>query len=152
MAQALGLGVLPWSPLGGGILSGKYSRADLSDENSADVASTRKGIIASTGHLNERALAIAEVVGSIAHETGVTASQIALAWTLHNPAVASTLLGARTLAQAENNFAALEIMLTDDQLQRLEQVSAVAPIFPARFISRPMAQQLITGGATIRAR
>ena len=66
MAQAMGLGVLPWSPLGGGILTGKYSRADLSDDNGADVASDRKGVIASTGHLNQRSLDIADVVGSVA--------------------------------------------------------------------------------------
>lgn len=152
MAQEMGLGVLPWSPLGGGILTGKYSRADLSDENDADVASTRKGIIASTGHLNERALAIAEVVQEIASETGVTSSRIALAWTLRNPAVVSSILGARTLAQAEDNFGALDIVFTDEQLQRLEQASAIEPIFPARFISRPMAQQLISGGAAIAGR
>jgi aryl-alcohol dehydrogenase-like predicted oxidoreductase len=65
MAQALGLGVLPWSPLGGGILTGKYGRSDLSDENGADVSQTRKGVIASTGHLTERSLSIAEVIGAV---------------------------------------------------------------------------------------
>ncbi|WP_336241145.1 aldo/keto reductase [Burkholderia vietnamiensis] len=112
MAQALGLGVLPWSPLGGGILTGKYSRADLSDENGADVSPTRKGVIASTGHLNENALKIADVVGEIAEELGVSRSQVALAWTLLNPAVVSPIVGARTLAQAQDNFEALTIAFT----------------------------------------
>lgn len=87
MARELGLGVLPWSPLGGGILTGKYSRDDLSDDNAADVSTSRKGVIASTGHLNARSLDIAEVVGSIAEELGATRSQVALAWTLQHPAV-----------------------------------------------------------------
>lgn len=152
MAQAMGLGVLPWSPLGGGILTGKYSRADLTDENSADVAPTRKGVIASTGHLTERALDIADVVGEVADEMGATRSQVALAWTLRNPAVVSPVMGARTLAQAEDNLGALDIAFTDDQLERLDRASAPAPIFPARFISRPMAQQLISGGTTIARR
>jgi aryl-alcohol dehydrogenase-like predicted oxidoreductase len=149
MAQALGLGVLPWSPLGGGILSGKYSRADLSDENAADVSSTRRGVIASTGHLNARALDIADVVGNIADELAVSRAQVALAWTLRNPAVTSPIIGARTLAQAEDNFGALNVTFTDDQRQRLEQASAVAPIFPERFMGRPMAQQLVFGGTTV---
>ncbi|MGV6874111.1 aldo/keto reductase [Pseudochelatococcus sp. B33] len=152
MAQAMGLGVLPWSPLGGGILTGKYSRSDLSDENEANVSPTRKGIIASTGHLTERALDIADVVGEIAGEMGATRSQVALAWTLRNPAVVSPIMGARTLAQAEDNFGALNIIFTDGQLERLEQASAPAPIFPARFISRPMAQQLMFGGTTVEGR
>ncbi len=150
MARELGLGVLPWSPLGGGILSGKYRRSDLSNDNPAEISATRKGIIASTGHLTERALDIAGVVAEIAGEIGATPSRIALAWTLQNPAVVSPIVGARTLAQAEDNFAALDIAFTDHQLQRLEQASAPAPTFPERFIGRPMAQQLIFGGTAVR--
>lgn len=152
MAEALGLGVLPWSPLGGGVLTGKYSRADLTDDNAADVSPTRKGVIASTGHLTGRALDIADVVGAIADELGATRSQVALAWTLRHPAVVSPVMGARTLAQAEDNIGALDIVFSDAQLQRLDAASAPAPIFPARFIARPMAQQLISGGCRIRGR
>jgi aryl-alcohol dehydrogenase-like predicted oxidoreductase len=152
MAQALGLGVLPWSPLGGGILTGKYNRADLSNENDANVSPTRKGVIASTGHLNERSLDIAEVVGTVAKELNASRSQVALAWTLLNPAVVSPVMGARTLEQAKDNFGALNISFSDDQRARLNAASALPPIFPARFIGRPMAQQLIFGGSTVEGR
>lgn len=152
MAQALGLGVLPWSPLGGGILTGKYSRSDLSNENEANVAQTRKGVIASTGHLNERSLNIADVVGTVAEELGASRSQVALAWTLLNPAVVSPIMGARTLEQAEDNFGALDISFNADQVDRLNQASALPPIFPERFIGRPMAQQLIFGTSTVKGR
>ncbi len=152
MAQAMGLGVLPWSPLGGGILTGKYSRADLSSENDANVSATRKGVIASSGHLNEHALAIADVVGEIAEETHASRSQVALAWTLQHPAVVSPVMGARTLEQAEDNFGALSVEFTAEQLQRLNQASAIAPIFPENFIGRPMAQQLIFGKNTVAVR
>lgn len=152
MAQALGLGVLPWSPLGGGILTGKYGAADLSDDNGADVASNRKGVIASTGHLNRRSLQIAEVVGLVADELGVSRSQVAIAWTLANPAVVSPIIGARTLQQAEDNLDAVSVVLSEDQLARLDQASAPAPIFPARFIGRPMAQQLIFGTSSLTGR
>jgi aryl-alcohol dehydrogenase-like predicted oxidoreductase len=152
MAQALGLGVLPWSPLGGGILTGKYTRADLTDENEADVSRTRKGIIASSGHLNARALDIADAVGAVAAELGATASQVALAWTLLNPTVASPIMGARTLEQAEDNFQALDLVLDPDQRARLDALSAPAPIFPGRFMDRPMARQLVFGGTRVSGR
>lgn len=151
MAQALGLGVLPWSPLGGGILTGKYTSADLSDENRADVAADRKGVIASSGHLNQRSLDIADVVVEVAEEVGASPSQVAIAWTLRNPAVVSPIIGARTVGQAEDNFGALSVVLTDDQLDRLNQASALAPIFPERFIGRPMAQQLIFGRHSVQS-
>ncbi|WP_041742926.1 aldo/keto reductase [Collimonas fungivorans] len=152
MAKALGLGVLPWSPLGGGILTGKYSRADLSDENGADIATSRKGVIASSGHLNQRSLDIADVVGVIAEELGVSRSQVAIAWTLTNPGVVSPIIGARTLRQAEDNLGALEVALNEDQLARLNEASAPAPIFPECFVGRPMAQQLIFGSARLAGR
>jgi len=107
-------------------------------------------VIASIGHLNERSLAIAAVVGEVAEELGVTRAQVALAWTLVNPAVVSPIIGARTVAQAEDNLGALEIVLSDAHLARLDEASAPAPIFPARFIDRPMAQQLIFGTSTLR--
>jgi aryl-alcohol dehydrogenase-like predicted oxidoreductase len=152
MAQALGLGVMPWSPLGGGILTGKYSRDDLTQKSEANVPPTRKGVIASSGHMTERALHIAEVVGAVAREVGATPSQVALAWTLLNPAVVSPVIGARTLAQAQDNLDALDIRLTDEQVTRLNQTSAPAPIFPGRFVSQPMVQQLIFGGAQVQRR
>ncbi|GFM91726.1 MULTISPECIES: aldo/keto reductase [Pseudomonas] len=147
MAQAMGLGVLPWSPLGGGILTGKYSRDDLSQASEANVSPTRKGVISSSGHMNERALQIAAVVGDIAREIGATPSQVALAWTLLNPAVVAPVMGARTLAQAQDNLGALSLQLDDEHVARLDQASVPEPIFPARFVSRPMVQQLIFGGA-----
>ena len=152
MARAMGLGVLPWSPLGGGVLTGKYSRADLSDENAADVSPTRKGVIASSGHLNERSLAIADAVVEVAREVEATPSQVAIAWTLANPAVASPIMGARTMEQAEDNFGALEVALTPEQLNKLNDVSEPAATFPGRFLAKPMMRQLMFGGAVIRSR
>jgi aryl-alcohol dehydrogenase-like predicted oxidoreductase len=152
MAAELGLGVLPWSPLGGGVLTGKYTKADVDPLGETNVAATRKGIIASSGHLNERAIGIAEVVCAVADEIGAMPSQVALAWTLANPAVVSPILGARTLAQAEDNLGALDVVLSREQLVRLDDASAPSPIFPARFVGRPMVQQLIFGGASVARR
>jgi aryl-alcohol dehydrogenase-like predicted oxidoreductase len=152
MAASLGLGVLPWSPLGGGVLTGKYSHPDLAQESERQVSATRKGVVASSGHLNERSLAIADVVRAVAEEIGRPASQVALAWTLANPAVTAPIIGARTLAQAEDNLAALSLTLSDDQRKRIDDASRPAPNFPARFTDRPMVQQLIFGGSNVERR
>lgn len=152
MAHAMGLGVLPWSPLGGGILTGKYGQADLTEANEAQVSTTRKGVMASSGQLTGRALRIADEVAGIAAETGASRAQVALAWTLRHPAVTSPIIGARTLAQAHDNLGALAITLTDEHVQRLSRVSAPAPIFPERFMARPMAEQLVFGGTQVQRR
>jgi aryl-alcohol dehydrogenase-like predicted oxidoreductase len=152
MAAALGLGVLPWSPLGGGVLAGKYTGADVRDSRDAAVSPSRKGVIASSGHLTERSIAIAQEVRAVAEESGSTPSQVALAWTLANPAVVSPVMGARTVAQAEENLGALDVALAPDQLARLNRVSDPDPIFPARFVERPMVQQLVFGGASVARR
>lgn len=152
MAEALGLGVLPWSPLGGGVLTGKYTQRDLSDENAANVSPTRKGVIASSGHLNERALAIADVVAEVARESSATSSQVALAWTLANSAIVSPIIGARTLAQAQDNLGALDVALTPEHMARLNAASAPTPTFPGRFMARPMVRQLLFGGAAVDVR
>ena len=151
-AAALGLGVLPWSPLGGGVLTGKYSLADVQDSQEAAVSATRKGVIASSGHLNRRAIDIANEVRTVAEEADSTPSRVALAWTLANPAVVSPIIGARTLAQAEDNLKALDLALTPEQLDRLDRISAPVPVFPARFTQRPLVQQLIFGGAAVERR
>ncbi len=152
MAREMGLGVMPWSPLGGGILSGKYRREDLSESNEAAISATRKGVISSSGHLNERSLQIASVVVDIAAEIGATPSQVALAWTLQNPTVVSPIIGARTLAQAEDNLKALTIRLEESHMSRLDQASAPELIFPERFVARPMVQQLVFGGTKLQGR
>ena len=152
MAAAIGLGVLPWSPLGGGVLAGKYTKADVQDSRDAAVSASRKGVIASSGHLNERSIDIAQEVCAVAEETGSTPSQVALAWTLTNPAVVSPIVGARTLAQAEENLGALDVALSPEQLDRLNLASEPAAIFPARFVDRPLVQQLFFGGAAVARR
>jgi aryl-alcohol dehydrogenase-like predicted oxidoreductase len=152
MAAALGMGVLPWSPLGGGVLTGKYARSDVADSRDAGISSTRKGVIASSGHLNERSIEVADVVRAVAEEVGATPSQVAIAWTLANPAITSPVMGARTLAQAKDNLGALGVALSPEHVDRLNQASAPDPIFPSRFMGRPMVKQLIFGGASIGRR
>jgi aryl-alcohol dehydrogenase-like predicted oxidoreductase len=129
MAQEMGMGVLPWSPLAGGVLTGKYTAADLKPAVQPSFDS-RKGINLATGRLTERTLAIADEVKNVAQELGCTPSQVALAWTLVNPAVTSTILGARTPAQLQDNLGALDISLSAEHLARLDRISKIELGFP----------------------
>lgn len=153
MALEMGLGVIPWSPLAGGVLTGKYSRADLQDASpSANPAGTRKNVAMAHGMLTERSLAIADVVCQVADELGNTASQVALAWTLLNPAVVAPIVGVRTLKQLEDNLSALEVTFTADQRNRLDEISAIELGFPHDFLQLPMVRGVLFGGVGIPAR
>ena len=153
MADALGLGVVAWSPLAGGLLARKYRRADLAAApEGAAVTGSRRDVIAAMGGMTERGLDIADVVGGVAEEQGVTASQVAIAWLLARPIPVIPILGARTPAQLDDNLQSLEVTLTGDQLDRLDRASAVAPTFPHRFITGPMVRELIFGGANVARR
>ncbi|MFB4264184.1 aldo/keto reductase [Nonomuraea sp. GTA35] len=149
MGRELGLGVIPWSPLGSGVLTGKYTRADLSHEISADPSGTRKNVAAANGSLTERSLGIAEVVKRVADELGATPSQVALAWTLLEPGVTAPIVGARTLAQLEDNLGALDVRFTGAQIATLAEASEVDLGFPHEFLRRPMSRGVISGGVTL---
>ena len=125
MAREMGLGVIPYSPLAGGVLTGKYSRADLTAANAVSGDGTRKNFNVALGALTERNLAIAGVVKEVAAEMGRTPAQVGLAWALRNQGVTAPIIGARTPAQLEDNLGALEVDLTAAQLARLDEVSAI---------------------------
>lgn len=148
MAKALGLGVTPWSPLGGGVLTGKYRK----DDGAAAADGTRRQLIQQNGALTDRNFAIADVVGAIARELDQTPAQVALAWTLLEPGVTAPILGVRTLAQLEDNLGALDVVFSDDQRRRLDEVSAVTLGFPHDFLRWGPIRHNLTGGAKIRPR
>jgi aryl-alcohol dehydrogenase-like predicted oxidoreductase len=150
MAMELGLGVLPWSPLASGLLSGKYSREDLEKQRQAEKA---EGVVGSRPlTLTETRIEIADAVKAVAADIGRTPAQVALAWLLARPGVASPILGARTLAQIEDNLGALDVGLDADALQRLEAASAITLGFPHDFIASDMVWGIVTGGTTIELR
>ncbi|WP_366919443.1 aldo/keto reductase [Hydrocarboniphaga sp.] len=154
MALEMGLGVLPWSPLAGGVLSGKYQASDLK-QAVGEVNprfDSRKEINLSTGRLSERNLAIAAVARTMSEEIGCTPAQVALAWTLLNPAVASPILGARTLAQLQDNLGALEVTLAAEQITRLDAVSRIDLGFPHEFLASGAAMRTMFGGVKVATR
>jgi aryl-alcohol dehydrogenase-like predicted oxidoreductase len=148
MAREMGMGVCPWSPLGGGVLSGKYSRADLTAE--IDYGS-RKGQNVLTGRLSDHALDCAEAVAEVARDIGCTSAQVALAWTLLNPGVVSPVMGVRTLAQLEDNLGALDVTLGEEHIAALDAVSAVPPVFPISILKSP-AEGFMMGGVKVEER
>ncbi len=119
LCQQEGLAVLVWSPLAGGLLSGKHGRG------SQDVEGTRREHIAPPGlHDEESALAIVDVLRGIADGRGVSVAQVALNYIMHRPGVTSVIIGARTLEQLDDNLAAASWQLEQGEVRRLDEVSA----------------------------
>ncbi|GAA5068674.1 aldo/keto reductase [Nocardia callitridis] len=152
MAKEMGLGVVPWSPLGSGVLTGKYTAADLAHEAEGSAEGTRKNVAAANGSLTARGLAIADVVGQVAADLGKSRAQVALAWTLLDPGVTSTLIGARTARQLEDNLGALDIEFDSTHLATLEQASAVDLGFPHHFLASAMSRSVIYDDLEVETR
>ncbi len=120
-----GLGLLPWSPLAGGWLTGKYQRDTTPTGESRLGEDPERGMEAwGPRNAQERTWAVVDAVAQVAEERGVTSAQVALAWVGAQPAVTSVILGARTVEQLGDNLAAADLELGEDQLQRLGAVSA----------------------------
>ena len=117
------LGLLVWSPLAGGFLSGKFTR------NSGDDAARRASFDFPPVN-KEKAFDIIDVLMSIAGERGVTAAQVAIAWLLAQPVTTSVIIGARKMSQLDDNLKSVEIALTADELKALDDVSRLAPEYP----------------------
>jgi aryl-alcohol dehydrogenase-like predicted oxidoreductase len=122
MARELGLGITPWSPLKGGALSGKYTR-----RNAGQIKPDR--FIADTV-FTERTYAIVDELDVIAKARESTVARVALAWVQAQPGVTSTLIGARRLAQLEDNLKALDVELSAEELGRLDALTKPTFGFP----------------------
>nr|WP_272923892.1 aldo/keto reductase [Streptomyces sp. SID3343] len=152
MAREMGLGVGPYSPLAGGVLTGKYSRGDLNATNAAVDDGTRKNFNIANGGLTERNLDIADAVKGVATELGRTTAQVGPAWTLRNPDVTASLIGARTLAQLEDNLGALEVDFTASQLARLEAAAAIQLGYPHDLLASDRMREVTQGDLKIETR
>jgi aryl-alcohol dehydrogenase-like predicted oxidoreductase len=118
-----GLGLLVWSPLAGGFLSGKFTRTG-GDE------AARRAKFEFPPIDKEKGFAILDVLTRIAQAHGVTVPQIALAWILANPAVTSVIIGARKTAQLDDNLKSVDVALTADDMTSLDEVSRQPPAYP----------------------
>jgi aryl-alcohol dehydrogenase-like predicted oxidoreductase len=141
VADAFGLSVVAWSPLAGGILSGKYGGAE-------QPTGTRHA----GADISERDLRIAREVQAVASELGATPSQVAIAWTTARSEAILPIVGARNLDQFEDNLGALAVDLPAGALQRLDDVSAIALGFPHDFMAETAGWLYGEAGARVRPR
>jgi aryl-alcohol dehydrogenase-like predicted oxidoreductase len=129
-----GIGVIPWSPLGGGFLSGKYRRGEEPPEDSRIAGAVESMEEHWERRATERNWASLDVVGRISEETGRSYAQISLNWLLCQDGVTSPIIGARTLEQLEDNLGASGWELTAEQVDELSGTSALEDVYPYRFI------------------
>jgi aryl-alcohol dehydrogenase-like predicted oxidoreductase len=146
MAETLGLGVTAWSPLAGGVLSGKYSRP----------AGAAGGARLDPRSLDERAHVIARTVQNVADERGATPSQVAIAWTMTRSSSIHPILGARRVDQLRDNLGALDVQLSAQECAQLEAATGFEAGFPSDFIAQTspwvFGAALVDPGGPVRTR
>ena len=138
MARAYDLGVLAWSPLGSGVLTGKYDSVDSGGQ--AD-----KRLAEGSHRLTERNLAIARAVGEVARDLGRSSAQVAINWVRNRPGVIIPMIGARNLQQLEDNLGALDFEIPADSLAGLDEATRVDLGFPLSFLGQEHIRKIVYG-------
>nr|WP_163500868.1 aldo/keto reductase [Halomonas socia] len=130
MLESEGLGLMVWSPLAGGLLSGKYARDGQAMSDDRRVTFDFPPVDKQRGH------DCVDAMRDISEAKGASVAQIALAWLLHQPAVTSVILGAKRIDQLDDNIAAAQVALSDDELAVLDRVSRLPPEYPGWMFER----------------
>jgi aryl-alcohol dehydrogenase-like predicted oxidoreductase len=130
MAMSEGIGIMPWSPLAGGFLSGKFRRDNVTQGDN------RRDNFDFPPINKEKAYNIIDLMTEIGSRHGVSAAQVALSWTINQPGVTSVIIGAKKHDQLLDNIAADQLELTPDEKQQLEDISALTPEYPSWMINR----------------
>lgn len=136
MCQDQGLAILPWSPLAGGLLSGKFAREGGGPNNA------RRATFDFPPVDKERGFACVDAMRPMAEQRGCSVARVALAWLLHKPWVTSVIIGAKTQEQLVDNIAATEIKLTAEEMTLLDQVSALPSEYPGWMLDRMSGDRL----------
>jgi aryl-alcohol dehydrogenase-like predicted oxidoreductase len=139
MAIELGLGITPWSPLKGGLLTGKYTRKSAQSKEGRGMFMNH--------HMNEKTFALLDELEKIANAHDTTVARVALAWLQVQPGVTSTIIGARRLTQLEDNVKALEVELSAVELAHLNEKTKPVLGFPATM--QPLFPALHNGGTRV---
>ena len=142
MALELGIGITPWSPLKGGLLSGKYNRA-----NNGKVGGSRMETRGGDVSLNEKQLAIIDKLEDIAKTHDATPAAIALSWVMNKAGVSSTIIGVRNVQQLEANLSASNIQISADDIKALDDLSTPPLSFVTEY--KPLVSSLQHGGIEI---
>jgi aryl-alcohol dehydrogenase-like predicted oxidoreductase len=140
MAKAFQLGLVAWSPLAGGLLSGKYHSGG-GTEGRFSVESTKP--FRRTGERLDRVVAALQ---NVSRQTGRSAAQVALAWLRYRDIPVIPIVGARRISQLEDNLASLELELTPEQVSALNEASAIEMGFPHDFYANEMVKTFAYGG------
>jgi aryl-alcohol dehydrogenase-like predicted oxidoreductase len=140
VCQKFGLGVIPWSPLGGGVLTGKYKQGEEPKQGTRFAAQLPFLQMWRARALNERNHAIVSVVLQEAHKLEITPLALALAWNLARPGVVAPIIGPKSEQQLKDNLAALEVKLPADVIERIDAASQPHLPYPHDFLR--MARQL----------
>jgi hypothetical protein len=146
-AQEFGIAVCPWSPLAGGLLTGKYKREGSGARGDGRLMTEAGSLFQ---RFTERNWRILDVVLDVAKRMKKSPAQIALNWVATQPGVTSTIIGATKLSQLEDNLAAIEFEIPADLRTRLDEASAIEPVHPYLFFTEAM-QSRITGGAQVQS-
>jgi aryl-alcohol dehydrogenase-like predicted oxidoreductase len=133
MAQSYGIATIPWSPLAGGLLTGKYSRDSQPPEDSRYANIDANPMY--RRRMNDAIWDVIEGLETIAKEKGVSLSQLSLAWVMHQPGVTSPIIGPRTMEQLEDNLKAVDVTITDEDRKAIDRVirpgTNVSPYYEA---------------------
>ena len=140
-----GVGILVWSPLAGGLLSGKYRRGQDMPEGSRHLTDWNEPPV----HDEDQLYDIVEVRVEIAEARGVSAAQVALGWTLGRPGIATVVVGARTEEQLADNLGAADLTLEDDERARLDEVSAPRLMYPYWHQAKSASERLSDADLTL---
>jgi aryl-alcohol dehydrogenase-like predicted oxidoreductase len=140
VAKALGLTVTAWSPLAGGVLTGKYASGDAGDSRYS-TEMMKQWLPEQT-----RSARIVEALENVSKQTGRSKAQIALAWLRHRAVPVIPIIGARKLAQVEDNIASLTLSLTPGQLASLDEASKIELGFPHHFYTQEMVRNFVYAG------
>lgn len=139
MAQTFGIAVIPWSPIGGGLLTGKYHRGQPPPEGTRFFDHAQNPFLAR--RWTDAALAVVEALRPMAAAKGCTLSQFALAWVRQQPGVTSPIIGPRTVEQLEDNLASLQLGFTREELKQIDGIAppgaCAAPFYEASFGPHP---------------
>jgi aryl-alcohol dehydrogenase-like predicted oxidoreductase len=148
LCQNLGMGLMVWSPLASGLLSGKYRPGtDIEAQPDGRLKATAKIGLPANRKMTVRNWSIVAELERVAREVGHSMAQVAINWAANRPAVGSVLLGATRLAQLEESLGSLDFTLPAELVTRLNDASALAPVFPYAFIDGN--QPRMHGAATV---
>ena len=141
VCQKFGLGIIPWSPLGGGMLTGKYKRGEEPPEDTRFAAPGPFQQVWRRRALRDRNYDIVDVVLEEADQLGVSPIAFSLAWNVSRPGIVAPIIGPKTVQQLEGNLAALDVTIPEESLQKIEDVSRPALTYPHDFLL--MARQMM---------